>query len=118
MGACVVEEGRIQDLASAGLLAMQHPPNSRSRWHQQRQLAADSSTMVPPVHCLWHVHHHHLPAPPSLPPPAPICVCLPLQSELELRKYRESLGLIDPTGATGAVIPLNEVCTARGPRWL
>lgn len=32
-----------------------------------------------------------------------------MQSEIQLRKYRESLGLADPTGATGAVIPLNEV---------
>jgi hypothetical protein len=40
------------------------------------------------------------------------CSFLPsptLQSEVELRRYRESLGLPDVTGATGAVIPLNDV---------
>jgi hypothetical protein len=35
-----------------------------------------------------------------------------LQSEIQLRRYRESLGLPDPTGATGAVIPLNDVIIA------
>lgn len=35
-----------------------------------------------------------------------------VQSEVELRKYRESLGLPDPSGATGAVIPLTEVIIA------
>ncbi|KAF6263616.1 protein-tyrosine phosphatase-like protein [Scenedesmus sp. NREL 46B-D3] len=35
-----------------------------------------------------------------------------VQSEIQLRQYRESLGLPDPTGATGAVIPLNDVIIA------
>eukprot|EP00775_Hariotina_reticulata_P007008 gene7008-7222_t len=35
-----------------------------------------------------------------------------VQSEIQLRQYREGLGLPDPTGATGAVIPLNEVIIA------
>ncbi|WIA28498.1 hypothetical protein OEZ86_011041 [Tetradesmus obliquus] len=35
-----------------------------------------------------------------------------VQSEIELRRYRESLGLPDPTGATGAIIPLNDVIIA------
>lgn len=34
------------------------------------------------------------------------------QSEVELRRYRQSLGLQDPTGATGAVIPLSEIIIA------
>jgi hypothetical protein len=42
----------------------------------------------------------------------PLSLCLLcLQSEVQLRKYRESLGLADITGATGAIIPLNEVST-------
>jgi hypothetical protein len=35
-----------------------------------------------------------------------------VQSEVELRRYRESLGLPDPSGARGAVIPLNDVIIA------
>jgi hypothetical protein len=35
-----------------------------------------------------------------------------VQSEVELRRYRESLGLPDPSGATGAVIPLTDVIIA------
>jgi protein tyrosine/serine phosphatase len=35
-----------------------------------------------------------------------------VQSEVELRKYRESLGLPDTSGATGAVIPLTDVIIA------
>jgi hypothetical protein len=42
----------------------------------------------------------------------PCCCCCCCQSEIELRRYRESLGLPDPTGATGAVIPLNDVIIA------
>ena len=50
--------------------------------------------------------------PASLFAPLPCLLCGTLsQSEVQLRKYRESLGLTDPTGATGAVIPLNEVTT-------
>jgi predicted nucleic acid-binding protein len=31
---------------------------------------------------------------------------------VELRRYRESLGLPDPSGARGAIIPLNDVIIA------
>lgn len=38
--------------------------------------------------------------------------CCVSKSEVELRKYRDSLNLPDPSGASGAVIPLTEVIIA------